>query len=87
MALGLRQPTDFHTPGYRKIAYNLQLHYDGYQDDLLERVHDKMQFERERLLNTTNKSSIDTFEHFIHYTEEDELNNAARKQGENTLGR
>ena len=34
-------------------------------------------------MNTTTKNNIDTFEQFIHYSEEDELKNAAIKAGEN----
>lgn len=39
------------TTNYRRMAYDLQIYYDGYHDDLVERARDKMQFERERLIN------------------------------------
>lgn len=58
---------------YRKMAYELQLHYEGYPEDILERVHDKMQFERERLQNIKHKEYIDTFDKFIEFPDENEL--------------
>ena len=50
---------------YRRMAYELQLHYEGYPDKIIERARDKMQFERERLITIQNKDSIDTFENFL----------------------
>ena len=58
---------------YRKMAYELQLHYEGFPEDILERVHDKMQFERERIKNIKHTEYIDTFDKFIEFPDENEL--------------
>lgn len=60
------------SPGYRKMAYELQLHYEGYPEDILERVRDKMQFERERLQNISQKEFVAPFDKFIEFPEEPE---------------
>ena len=57
---------------YRRMAYELQLHYEGYPDKIIERARDKMQFERERLVTIQNKDSIDTFEKFLTFAENED---------------
>lgn len=59
------------TPQYRKMAYDLQLYYDGYPSDTLERCQEKMKFERERLLNVRNQNYVDTFEKFLDFAEDE----------------
>lgn len=54
------------------MAYELQLHYEGYPDDIIERARDKMQFERERLINIKDPKYLDTFEKFINFTENED---------------
>lgn len=57
---------------YRRMAYELQLHYEGFPDDIIERARDKMQFERERLMNIQDPSYLDTFEKFINFSENED---------------
>jgi hypothetical protein len=64
---------------YRKMAYELQLHYEGFPEEILDRVHDKMQFERERLMNIKHKDHVDTFEKFIEFPDENDQVVAARE--------
>ena len=52
---------------YRRMAYDLQLFYEGFHNDMLEKARDKMEFERERLINIKDPTFIDTFETFIDY--------------------
>lgn len=59
---------------YRRMAYDLQVSYEGYHNDLLENARDKMEFERERLINIKDPSFIDTFEKFIDYSKEENDN-------------
>ena len=59
-------------PQYRKMAYELQLHYEGYPEDILDRVRDKLQFEKERLQNVKHKDFVATFDKFIEFPEEPE---------------
>ena len=54
------------------MAYDLQLYYEGYPDDLIPRVHDKMKFERERMCNLTDSNFVDTFDKFIDYADEED---------------
>lgn len=55
------------------MAYELQLHYEGYPEEILERAHDKMLLERERLQNIKHKEYIDTFDKFIEFPDENDL--------------
>ena len=58
---------------YRKMAYELQLHYEGHPEEILDRAHDKMLLERERLQNIKHKEYIDTFDKFIEFPDENDL--------------
>jgi hypothetical protein len=70
---------------YKKMAFETQLYYDGYPDDTLEKMREKLWMERERLANITNPSHFDTFEKFINYVEEeDTLKHHYKKEPENS---
>ena len=59
---------------YRRMAYDLQISYEGFHNDLVEKARDKIEFERERLINIKDPSFIDTFEKFIDYSKEENEN-------------
>ena len=63
---------------YRRMAYDLQISYEGFHNDLAEKARDKMEFERERLINIKDPSFIDTFEKFIDYSKEENENDILR---------
>lgn len=56
------------------MAYDLQVSYEGYHNDFAENARDKMEFERERLIDIKDPSFIDTFEKFIDYSKEENEN-------------
>lgn len=59
------------TPGYRRLALDTQLYYEGQPDGVLERARDKLSFERERLMQLANPNHIDTFEKYVEFGEEE----------------
>ena len=63
---------------YRRMAYDLQISYEGFHNDLVEKARDKIEFERERLINIKDPSFIDTFEKFIDYSKEENENDILR---------
>ena len=58
---------------YRRMAYETQLYYEGFPDQILERVHEKLKFERQRLIEAKSAAHINTYEKFIEYAEEDDI--------------
>ena len=75
-----------HSNEYRHLAYDMQLFYEGYPEDMLERAHDKLSFEKQRLLNIKEKDHIDTFEKFICFGEEQEAHMSSANKSKNASG-
>lgn len=57
---------------YQALAYDTHLFYEGHSDDLIEKAREKLRFEQERFLNTTNPAHLDTFEKFLDLSENDD---------------
>ena len=56
-------------PKYQRLAFEMQLYYDGFPDGMLDRMHRKLNLEKERLKNIQSEAWVDTFEKFIDYSE------------------
>jgi hypothetical protein len=56
----------------------MHLYYQGFPEETVDRARDKLEFEKERLLNMQNEDHIDTFEKFLEFSE-DNVSEADKK--------
>ena len=55
------------------LAYDMHLYYEGYPEGMLQQLTRKLTHEKERMMQTTEKSYINSFSKFIESEDENEM--------------